>query len=153
MRRLSGKFSRARVRTVGGSQCLRSADKKHGDVSGGGCTGSRLRGGDIAQGLKIQKPTPGNAPARVLSLDGRWLDGQVVRQGGATSILRRCHQALGLAASNDEIPRPPELPLVEGKNGTGPSGGEGSNTNSPGVWTPSGNVYSHYLRMLRWDRG
>lgn len=58
----------------------------------------------------------------MLSLDGRWLDGQVVRQGGATSILRRCHQALGLAASNDEIPRPPELPLVEGKNGTGPSG-------------------------------
>jgi hypothetical protein len=25
----------------------------------------------------------------------------------------------------------------------GPSGGEGSNTNSPGVWTPSGNVYTY----------
>jgi hypothetical protein len=31
---------------------------------------------------KVKRPTPGEGPARVLSLDGRWLDGQVLRRTG-----------------------------------------------------------------------
>jgi len=33
-------------------------------------------------GRPIKKPTPGKGPARVLSLKGQWLDGQVMRRGG-----------------------------------------------------------------------
>jgi hypothetical protein len=33
-------------------------------------------------GHRFKTWTPGNGPARVLSLDGRWLDGQVTRRGG-----------------------------------------------------------------------
>jgi hypothetical protein len=29
---------------------------------------------------KLKNPTPGNGPARVLSLDGRWLNGEVKRR-------------------------------------------------------------------------
>jgi hypothetical protein len=38
-------------------------------------------------GRRIKNPTPGDGPARVLSLDGHWLEGRVLRRGGRLEFL------------------------------------------------------------------
>jgi hypothetical protein len=57
------------------------------------------QGSERLTDYQIDCPTPGQGPARVLSLDGRWLDGQVSRRGGWLEFEPGKHFVGGMSGS------------------------------------------------------
>jgi hypothetical protein len=49
--------------------------------------------------LQVDRPTPGEGPVRVLSLEGRWLEGRVLRRGGYLAFEPERHFAGGMSGS------------------------------------------------------
>jgi trypsin-like peptidase len=49
--------------------------------------------------LQVKNPTPGESPARVLSLKGRWLEGQVTRRSGRLAFDPHQHFVGGMSGS------------------------------------------------------
>ena len=53
----------------------------------------------IRPGVQVKYPTPGEGPARVLSLTGDWLDGHVKRRGPRLALEPESHFVGGMSGS------------------------------------------------------
>jgi hypothetical protein len=61
-------------------------DELVGSIAALAIADAPAQGTELVGPLKIKNPTPGEGPARVLSLEGDWRQGRVLRRGNGLSI-------------------------------------------------------------------